>query len=559
MCSLVSRARELPRLLLCCLLWLAASMAQAAVELPREGSLVPHGAELMLLREGDTPLSLEEVRRELAAGAFRPGDGRVPAFGIGSAPVWLHLALRNPHDAPRAYRLLLGTAWIDRLDIWLVQDETVVHLRAGDGERGLLHPIPGQGYAIDHRFAPGVTGLFVRAQTDDPLLLPLQVQTAEAAARAGRISHYSYGFLYGFLLALIAYNALLYAGLRQRSYRNYALYLGAFVILNLAYTGHGYALLWPDAIEWQRWAILLFMVLFACAGTRFAIAFLQLDQDAPRLARNLGRACAAALLALLLAATLGAQAVAALVAFTVVTLFSLVFVLLGWRAWRHAREQARYFLVAALSALMGVAPTTLTVWGFLPYYTWTFRAVEFGLLVEATVLALAVAWQVRNADTARHRAERLASLDPLTGLLNRRAFLQQGEHLLEVARRDGEALTIVLVELTRHAQVRQDFGQTVADWTVRETARLVNQVSRSDDPASRWGEDTFALLLPRSNHLQARAVAERICTQLAIRLPALGLEAQALQPAFGVAEFSGQPSIEALLQEAQRELAARRR
>lgn len=558
MCSLVSRARELPRLLFCCLL-LAVSPAEAAVELPRDGSLVPHGAELMLLREGDTPLSLEEVRRELAAGAFRPGDGRVPAFGIGSNAVWLSVAFSNPRAAPRDMRLLLGTAWIDRLDIWLVQGEALVHLRAGDGERGLLHPIPGQGYAIDHRFAPGVTELFVRAQTDDPLLLPLQVQTAEAAVRAVRISHYSYGFLYGFLLALVAYNGLLYTGLRQRSYRNYALYLGAFVILNIAYTGHGYALLWPDAIEWQRWAILLFMVLFACAGTRFAISFLQLDKDAPRLARHLRRACMAALPVLLLAAALGAQAVAALVAFTVVTLFSLVFVLLGWHAWRHAREQARYFLIAALSALVGVAPTTLTVWGFLPYHVWTFRAVEFGLLVEATVLALAVARQVRNADTARHRAERLASLDPLTGLLNRRAFLQQGEQLLEVARRDGEPLTIVLVELTRYAQVRQDFGQAAADWALRETARLVNQVSRSDDPASRWSEDTFALLLPRSNHLQARAVAERICTQLAIRLPALGLDEQVLQPAFGVAGFSGQPAIEALLQDAQRELAARRR
>jgi hypothetical protein len=73
------------------------------------------------------------------------------------------------------------------------------------------------------------------------MVVPLEIRDAKAQRKAERIQAYGYGILYGFLLALIGYNAVLFAGLRVRSHLYYSLYLLSFIAVNLAYTGHGLA------------------------------------------------------------------------------------------------------------------------------------------------------------------------------------------------------------------------------------------------------------------------------------------------------------------------------
>ncbi|MDP1165342.1 7TM diverse intracellular signaling domain-containing protein, partial [Klebsiella pneumoniae] len=81
-----------------------------------------------------------------------------------------------------------------------------------------------------------------------------------------RVQHYGYGLLYGFLLALMAYNAMLFSGLRERSHLYYAAYLMSFIAVNLGYTGHGWVWLWPGVAGLQRYAILALMVWFGVCG-----------------------------------------------------------------------------------------------------------------------------------------------------------------------------------------------------------------------------------------------------------------------------------------------------
>ena len=92
----------------------------------------------------------------------------------------------------------------------------------------------------------------------------------------------SYGVVYGFLLALMAYNAILFASLRSSRYLLYALYLAMFVAMNVAYTGHGFAWLWPDSVHWRRLANPVLMFLYGASGLMFAIRFLDLRVVFPR-------------------------------------------------------------------------------------------------------------------------------------------------------------------------------------------------------------------------------------------------------------------------------------
>jgi diguanylate cyclase (GGDEF)-like protein len=557
-----ARVRAAACLVVLCFLSLGAAQAAArgnppdALALPATGGVSLYPGVAVLVESGD-PLTPEQALAQLAAGDFTTLQ-RPPVPRPGGAGVWLYRELENTTADAAVMHLLLGTPWTDRIDVYLRDGIGQRHQVLGDASADFMPPLPGQGYGLEHRFAPGRTTVLIRAESVDPLLLPLRVYAPEQAATHTRRAQYAYGFLYGYLLALLAVNLLMHVSLRQRQFRDYAVYLLSFAAVNIAYTGHGWALLWPGQTWLQDHAVPLLMVLCGYAGMRFAFTLLRLDTDFPRLVRGLRYVLRGTLGVILLAIVLDARGFSMSFAFAFNLLFGLIFIAFGLHAVRRLQAQGGYFLVAALSLLLGMMPTLLAGLGLLPFNGWTLHAVEIGMALEAGILALAVAGQVRANVAARQQAERLADIDPLTGLLNRRAFQQQGEQLLARAREDSEPLTLVLVELKRYAQVRQGFGQAVADWALRETARLVNQVSRSDDPAARWNEDTFALLLPRSTHLQARAVAERICAQLAHRLPAMGLDESALQSSFGVAGFDGQPTLDALLSDAAGALAGGR-
>ena len=171
----------------------------------------------------------------------------------------------------------------------------------------------------------------------------------------------SYGIVYGFLLALMAYNAILFASLRSSRYLLYALYLAMFVAMNVAYTGHGFAWLWPDSVRWQQWSNPVLMVLYGASGLMFAIRFLDLQVYFPRVRKAVIGFCATFGTLLAAAILLGNQKVALLAAFSFAFLFSIVMLALGVISVRAGQKPAKYFLIAALTAMVGALLTTLAV------------------------------------------------------------------------------------------------------------------------------------------------------------------------------------------------------
>jgi diguanylate cyclase (GGDEF)-like protein len=542
-----------PFLLLAALLAAVPAMADV-LRLDQTGT-GPLGSHASMWEEEGAPLGVEAAMERVRSGAVMHASRVVPAFGIGSRPVWLHFVLDNPAAAAMTRELVAGATWTDRIDVWLVRDGRVLlHREAGDTGLPLAMPVPGVGYVFDLGFEPGMTELYLRAENPDPLLLPVRIMAPAQLAQYERRQHYSYGLVYGFLLALIAYNLLLYAGMRQRSHLNYSLYLGCFVLTNLAYTGHGYVWIWHDFPQVQRYIILVLMVLFGWSGFRFASAFLDLPTHEPRLARLIRTGCAGVLALMALAIALGRQVEAAQLAFSFVMVFTVGMVLLGGNALRKHRISGRYFLLAACSAMTGAAVTNLTVWGLLPYTTLTFRAVELGVLIEATLLALAVAYQVRQHEQARQQAELLARTDPLTGLLNRRAFTDIASGLWNTAQRNGRPLSLILLDLDHFKSINDRYGHAVGDLALRETAQVLANECRQGDLAARWGGEEFMMLLPETTLEQARTLAERLRRQIAGETIMAGRVPVTVRASFGVVDAVMAASLEELMHEADRRL-----
>jgi diguanylate cyclase (GGDEF)-like protein len=107
-------------------------------------------------------------------------------------------------------------------------------------------------------------------------------------------------------------------------------------------------------------------------------------------------------------------------------------------------------------------------------------------------------------------AERMARIDALTGLENRRAFDEAFSRALARGRRTGQPLTLVMADLDGFKQVNDLHGHLVGDAVLTAVAAALRLHARGSDRAFRWAGDEFALLLEDSDEPTAAQVCSRL-------------------------------------------------
>lgn len=123
---------------------------------------------------------------------------------------------------------------------------------------------------------------------------------------------------------------------------------------------------------------------------------------------------------------------------------------------------------------------------------------------------------------AKERALKLAEIDYLTGLLNRRAFIKRLEGELNRSRRAGAPVSIIFADIDHFKHVNDTYGHLVGDLVLRKFARLLTNMCRNYDFICRYGGEEFLICLPDTSCKQAYAIAERISNTLAgwyVQLP----------------------------------------
>lgn len=468
------------------LCWSMFAVAQVIpAENPPGGAL---GLQASWLKEQGKRLAPDDAVAAYRSGAFKPGDSPVLGFGIGSQPVWIHLEVENRSRDMLLRRLSIEPSWLDRVDVYFGSGNHIAaayHL--GDGQKFSQRPVRNRFFTIDHEFGAGVSEVFMRVETSDPMVVAIYLRTLDQADSADEWQGYSYGFVYGYLIALMAYNAILYIGLRSRRYILYSIYLASFVLLNIAYTGHGFAWLWPDRVGLQLWIIPFMMLLYGMTGLLFAASFLDTRTHLPRMHRAMVWICALFATALLACILFDLNALGLGVAFVFISVFSCLMILLGVLAVRSGYKPARYFLFGAVAAMTGALLTDLAVAGLIPYNAYTYRLVDIGMLVDATVLGLALAYQFRVSQQEKFQAERMANVDPLTGLNNRRAFYRIVQPIWSTALRKRRAVSVIMLDIDRFKQINDKYGHACGDEVLVALASILAKSARDGDVLARWG------------------------------------------------------------------------
>ena len=144
------------------------------------------------------------------------------------------------------------------------------------------------------------------------------------------------------------------------------------------------------------------------------------------------------------------------------------------------------------------------------------EAGEFGAL-ERTIgdlLATQVGVALQNAD--RHATVSDAAVrDPLTGLFNRRYFDEDVEAAFAAARRTGEPLSLVVLDLDRFSAVNNVHGHATGDAVLRGVAQAIEAAVRMGDTVARYGGEEFVIIAPGTGVADAVTVAERVRTAVA--------------------------------------------
>ena len=119
--------------------------------------------------------------------------------------------------------------------------------------------------------------------------------------------------------------------------------------------------------------------------------------------------------------------------------------------------------------------------------------------------------EVQERSAAEERARHLADVDPLTGYLNRRAFMEAGTEVVAKAVPAGRDVTLFLVDLDRFKNVNDVYGHAVGDLVLQESARRLAATLPATVKIARLGGDEFVALMC---HEADNDMIERLAGQL---------------------------------------------
>jgi diguanylate cyclase (GGDEF)-like protein len=108
------------------------------------------------------------------------------------------------------------------------------------------------------------------------------------------------------------------------------------------------------------------------------------------------------------------------------------------------------------------------------------------------------------------KAYEYATTDSLTGLQNRRAFIDAGVSETERSKRYAHSLAVVFIDLDNFKQLNDAKGHDVGDMALQTVAKVLKNTLRSNDQITRLGGDEFAILLPEIEYEKAVETGHKI-------------------------------------------------
>ncbi len=197
------------------------------------------------------------------------------------------------------------------------------------------------------------------------------------------------------------------------------------------------------------------------------------------------------------------------------TLFASSYVVLTHRAVSQPAETATSVAMLLFGVVQTIAAGLALLQGSggnpdyrLIYFEFNFMTLPAGYIGVAmfTIFML--------ASDMSEQMKKIAVMDQLTGLLNRRGFGEQGARAFSSARRSDYPLAVIMTDIDRFKNINDEFGHAVGDLALQHFSAVLQQRRRAEDIVARMGGEEFALVLPGTSLADADGLARTLCERI---------------------------------------------
>ena len=516
-----------------------------------------------VLEDADGSLNIADVERPDIAARFRPVAGRGELnFGYSDATYWLRVRLLAPPGAPSSWRLEVDQPSLDYLTFFLRHNSGFARLDGGDRTAFAARPYAHRNFVFPLVLSPGgEQSLYLRVASEGNVHIPLTLWAPHALLANDQASYSLLAAYLGGLLALAIYHLLPGCAQRDPVSLAYVAFLVARLFAEVSMRGLGNQYLWPEWPEWGNLAPTISLCLAGVTGAVFVRVFLQTRQTAPGLDRLLQWQQAGFLVAALAAisnvyrwAEIGVILLSTAAAAT-----TLIGAVLGCS---RRQPGAGLFLIAWIVHLLGVAAAGMHETGALSSNLLTDYGVEIGSALQILLLSFAIAartlavrqemdlahgemlrakeqametlqqsektleqrvmqrtLELAEANDRLRQSEaelrKLAHHDPLTGLANRALLFEELRRVLARAKRSGEMVALLMIDLDGFKPVNDSYGHAVGDHLLEIIATRLQDCVRVSDTVARLGGDEFVVVVEAVlDSKQAMTIGAKIIANL---------------------------------------------
>lgn len=545
-------------LLLLALMWLGplpalASTAPVIMLQGMHSPELPYGAlEVAVEPKAEFPA---DIRNIMATDALRwqVVSHEAPNYGFAQQPHWFRFRVQN--TAQHASELLLEIAYplLDEVRLYQVDVALNEHRQV---ITGVMVPIDERPYYHHNLIIPlsipalAAQDIYLRVATKGSLQVPLRLWQPDEFHRYDQSRMMAFGALFGMLLVMAIYNFFLFAMIRDLSLLYYVAYSVVLMLFQAQMHGFANQWLWPTFDWWRANAIVVLIPLLTAFGCLFAQSFLQLKSRYSRLNRLLMVLAGLSAVLLVLGLILPYSFVIRLqTPFSI--LVAMVLLGVGMERWNSGFSSARLFVLAWAFFLAAVVLYAISKMGWVPRTWLTEYAMPAGAMIEMVLFAFALAHRynaqrraymqaqqtalrlqriakedlevkvnertlalqqtLAELEQANQRLQSISTLDGLTGIKNRRYFDDRLASEWQLALRNRQPLSLLLLDIDHFKQFNDQYGHLAGDECLKQVAVLLAETAtRPSDEAARYGGEEFAIILPNTDASGATHVAEGI-------------------------------------------------
>ena len=145
--------------------------------------------------------------------------------------------------------------------------------------------------------------------------------------------------------------------------------------------------------------------------------------------------------------------------------------------------------------------------GVMDYVTKPFKPKE---LLARIKTQLKMQKLISDLEASKEELKILASIDPLSGLYNRRYFYKISEHILDLAKRDKTDSSVLILDIDKFKNINDTYGHKIGDDIIILLSRKLEEFTRKSDIVCRFGGEEFVILLPETSIDGALNISEKI-------------------------------------------------